>query len=223
MPTVRIAAAIRRDKRCPRDHFGPTVLDFLTWPAMWRSGLRIVGTNLIVALQLTAPLGPRVNAGYAGYEAARSPARRMSYAQRRASDTITMCATTLTDSASREILDSWLMFFVTRPIIVRSSQEKPCRPTKIRLSASVFIAAYIEPISRWSNYRADLILTSLRVGVWVPNVSCCAGLCDAGCRPAAVCRRPRRSCIRQSCPPGRSLWMMAVIGAMGKRARRRSL
>jgi hypothetical protein len=94
MPIVRIAAAPRCDKRCPRDHFGPTVLDFLTWPAMWRSGLRIVRTNVIAALRWTAQLGPRVSAGYAE---ARSPARRMSYAQRRASDTITMCATTLTE------------------------------------------------------------------------------------------------------------------------------
>src|SRR5258708_37893543 len=74
------------------------------------SGLRIVGTNLIAALRRTAPLGPQVSAGNAGYEAARSPARRMSYAQRRASDTIKMCAIMLTDFALRVILDSSRFF-----------------------------------------------------------------------------------------------------------------
>src|SRR5262249_38665544 len=88
----------------------PMVLDFLTWPAMPPSGLRIAGTNLIAALRRMVPLGPQVSAGNAGYEAARSPARRMSYAQRRVSDTIRMCATMLTDFASREILDSSRLF-----------------------------------------------------------------------------------------------------------------
>src|SRR2546427_5841656 len=102
-PIVRIAAALRLDKRCPRDRFGPTVLGFLTWPAMWPNGLRIAGTSLIAALRPTVPLGPQVNAGNARCAAARSPAGRMSYAQRRASDMIRMCAIMLTDFALRVI------------------------------------------------------------------------------------------------------------------------
>jgi hypothetical protein len=50
-PIVRIAAAVHRDKHCPPDLFGPTVLDFLTWPAMRRSGLRLAGMNLTAALR----------------------------------------------------------------------------------------------------------------------------------------------------------------------------
>src|SRR5215470_5734519 len=70
-PIVRIAAARRRDKRCPRDRFDPTALGFLTWPAMWPSGLRTAGTSLIAALRRTVPLGPQVSVDNAHYAAAR--------------------------------------------------------------------------------------------------------------------------------------------------------
>src|SRR5712691_11583503 len=80
---------------------------------MLPSGLRIAGTTLIAAPRRTAPPGPPVSAGNAGYAAVRSPAGRMSYAQQRGSDTIRTCAIMRTDFALRVILDSPCFFFAT--------------------------------------------------------------------------------------------------------------